>query len=894
MRQGAVKIRGRAKGTAPSRNQVLQPSSLLAPADLAQEALQDQLLMGPRCGPPPAVKWSTPAVPSWGDPEVAPPPPVQCAPRQERVPPDPLELLPGFRARDAVPEDVAQAIDTEDGNDHISGKHMRKSLMQPQGLAARILPREECELLAALSTAGCPAECGPPWEPEVAEAARRAGPHTSAMTPENVELIWEDITCQQEAGFVRMVSHQDLFSGEVPAQLKMSRIAVVPQSSRRGRIILNLSAEVDLGVKRATGRRRWKQVIHPSVNETTEPAEEQAAVKALGTASSSLPFFMHEAECSWEIDWHKIDLSDGFWRMIVETGKECNFVFQMPRRADDEEVHCVAPSSLQMGWKNSPAFFCTGTEATRSLSKRLLALTVASGINVHHRHESHCTPAAPGPNCDPVGFRATWRGLRDAELMARVFVDDFMHGLAGDPKRPERGIQQLWVARAALHAIHAVFPPPDVVDHHGGKDSVSVEKLKKGDALFKLEEVLLGFLLSGGAGAHRTVAVPKEKCGKHADRLEKALQQKSRWIPFNEFQKIHGQMQHVSTAIPCFRGLMTPLNKVLSKAPEHVGLRRGSAVRNAFRTFATLLHDAQKNPSHITETVGPDLPHCCGTTDASGVGAGGAWLPCTEWIHPVAWRVEWPRDVTAAVQDGSLSMVDCRHAACFTAECMIDDLTERPAAGLSTFAWTDNSPVAHIVRRQATRATSEGTEAFLQWLALRQRWTRRGPQDCAHCAGASNLMADFASRSFEEGFPDADDEGFFEEFTNRFSLPPQLWCWSFARPRAEIFSAAVSLLRKHVDQNCQATTAVGKHGVGLPQTLASTLSCADCRATPMPTRWGEKTCSWPLLRPCGAVCTTMDADLRARRSRASCSKSPTSWSNTDLETLAARIRDNTC
>jgi len=113
-------------------------------------------------------------------------------------------------------------------------------------------------------------------------------------------------------------------------------------------------------VEQATGQRHWKKKVHPSVDETMEPAKEQAAAKALGAVLSSLLFFMHKAECSWEIDWHKVDLSDSFWRM-TEDGKECNFVFQMPRRETDTNVHHVMPSSLQMGWKNSPAFFCSGT-----------------------------------------------------------------------------------------------------------------------------------------------------------------------------------------------------------------------------------------------------------------------------------------------------------------------------------------------------------------------------------------------------------------------------------------------------------------------------------------------------------------------------------------------------
>jgi len=97
--------------------------------------------------------------------------------------------------------------------------------------------------------------------------------------------------------------------------------------------------------------------------------------------------------------------------------------------------------------------------------------------------------------------------------MAQVFVDDFMHGLAGNPGRFERGAQQLWVARAALHAIHLVLPPPDVLDHHRGKDSVSLEKLKKGDACFKLAEVLLGFLLSGSPARAAPQRCPKTSAG---------------------------------------------------------------------------------------------------------------------------------------------------------------------------------------------------------------------------------------------------------------------------------------------------------------------------------------------------------------------------------------------
>jgi hypothetical protein len=95
--------------------------------------------------------------------------------------------------------------------------------------------------------------------------------------------------------------------------------------------------------------------------------ENQSSVKALGPALPSILKFMFDTDCTWEIDWQKIDLSDGFWRMIISTRAEHNFTFQMPTRPQDKDIFYVVPLSLQMGWKNSPAYFCIATQTTREL-----------------------------------------------------------------------------------------------------------------------------------------------------------------------------------------------------------------------------------------------------------------------------------------------------------------------------------------------------------------------------------------------------------------------------------------------------------------------------------------------------------------------------------------------
>jgi len=49
-----------------------------------------------------------------------------------------------------------------------------------------------------------------------------------------------------------------------------------------------------------------------------QEAVEQEAVKALGMALSSVLLHMLESSRSWEMNWQKIDLSNGFWCMIME------------------------------------------------------------------------------------------------------------------------------------------------------------------------------------------------------------------------------------------------------------------------------------------------------------------------------------------------------------------------------------------------------------------------------------------------------------------------------------------------------------------------------------------------------------------------------------------------
>jgi hypothetical protein len=180
--------------------------------------------------------------------------------------------------------------------------------------------------------------------------------------------------------------------------------------------------------------------------------------------------------------------------MIISTGTEHNFAFQMPTRATNMDTFFMVPSSLQMGWKSSPAYFSIAMQTTRELVRHMLALTINTGITEPHRHEHHCQQSPP-PQPKPE-----WQTPTDMTIMSVVFIDDFCNGIAGHPNQPRKGPEQQCVARANLHGIHGIFPSPEVLQHAGGKDSISEKKLEKGDARWKPSEVILGIQTTGGGG----------------------------------------------------------------------------------------------------------------------------------------------------------------------------------------------------------------------------------------------------------------------------------------------------------------------------------------------------------------------------------------------------------
>jgi hypothetical protein len=232
-------------------------------------------------------------------------------------------------------------------------------------------------------------------------------------------------------------------------------------------MILDLSFAVRRG-RTQRGRKKSRdseQILQASVNDTTARLAPEAPVKELGNVLLRLLDLMATVPEGEHIHLSKMDLADGYWRMVVEPEARWNFAYVMPS-PPDEPIRFVIPSALQMGWNESPAYFCATTETVRDVAQQWIE---DKRRLPKHPTESFTEPTLPAQRQSTIGPQ---------HQMSAVYVDDFLLAAVED----ESGTLLQRTARATLHAIHSVFPTPAATGTPDAKDPVSEKKLLKVDA----------------------------------------------------------------------------------------------------------------------------------------------------------------------------------------------------------------------------------------------------------------------------------------------------------------------------------------------------------------------------------------------------------------------------
>eukprot|EP00957_Ditylum_brightwellii_P049620 3763553-Ditylum_brightwellii.AAC.1 len=82
----------------------------------------------------------------------------------------------------------------------------------------------------------------------------------------------------------------------------------------------------------------------------------------------------------------KLDVKDGFWWLIVNKEDAWNFCYVLPPQDGQkitnlDKVVLVVSLSIQMGWAESPPYFCTSSETSRDVMQHLL--DVSADLSAH-------------------------------------------------------------------------------------------------------------------------------------------------------------------------------------------------------------------------------------------------------------------------------------------------------------------------------------------------------------------------------------------------------------------------------------------------------------------------------------------------------------------------------
>ena len=139
--------------------------------------------------------------------------------------------------------------------------------MDPAGPA---LEHPAAHLLDEYATFGCPANTGKNWTLAELEAAIEVGPHVSAMVPEAMQQLQEEVTSKVANGQVKVFLWDDL-KKTMPPKLKISRIAMIPHKSKPFRAILDLSFPI-----------QFQDGTIAPVNETTTKTAPRGSMDQMG------------------------------------------------------------------------------------------------------------------------------------------------------------------------------------------------------------------------------------------------------------------------------------------------------------------------------------------------------------------------------------------------------------------------------------------------------------------------------------------------------------------------------------------------------------------------------------------------------------------------------------
>eukprot|EP00956_Cyclotella_meneghiniana_P004838 scaffold5989_cov47-Cyclotella_meneghiniana.AAC.9 len=369
---------------------------------------------------------------------------------------------------------------------------------------------------------------------------------------------------------------------------------MIPHKSRKYRAILDLSFRIRLKSGREV----------PSVNETTTLEAPSGAIDQLGHSLQRIIHAFAEADEDAKIFMAKFDIKDGFWRLDCAEGEEWNFAYVLPQK-EGQPTRLVVPTSLQMGWVESPPYFCAASETARDVAAQYAEIEL--GTLKSHKFVEYAM------GNDDVKALPKKSDSNDFKYFLDVYVDDYLAmAIATSQEQIEH------VSNAVMTGVHDVFP----ADKNDENDPLSLKKLKKGEGEMSLFKEMLDFDFDGNKKTMQLESKKREFLLAVLHKWIRTASSKTAGIEFAEFESVISKIRHGFMCIPGGKGLLTPCNRVIAKRPRRVFLHRNRRLTTALKDMRTLIREATANPTKCRELVmGP--PDYIGVKDASIHGVGG-------------------------------------------------------------------------------------------------------------------------------------------------------------------------------------------------------------------------------------------------------------------------------
>jgi hypothetical protein len=619
-------------------------------------------------------------------------------------------------------------------------------------------------LLSDYANNGCPVNCGPDWTLETILKLLRRGPHRSSKRRDAVRQLRTETKEKIACGYARVVRWGDI-KNNIPKKLKISPVAMIPHKSKKYRCILDLSFTLfEDGME------------YPSVNETTNRMAKPEAMAQLGNCLKRLVAIMADNyDINHPFMFCKLDIKDGFWRMRVSDEDAWNFVYVLPSLKNDineDDIELVVPNSLQMGWCESPPFFCAGSETARDIIVQILN-----------------NPTLPTHRFEHIMLQDFLANKIPTSIgnitVFEVFVDDFV---CATNHISETQLNK--ISRAMINGIHSIFPPPEVTNHPGG-DPVSEKKLDKGEGVWNFDKEILGWNFNG---KHFTIQLPPQKCDDIILQIKKLSNLKR--ASLNKYQKLSGKLQHASFGIPCGRALFSPIQHAMRFNPKFINLV--PELKQILNDWKYMIQYMKKHPTSVLQLV-QNYPDYIGHSDACALGAGGVWNSGMKPIQsPFLWQVEWPQDirdslVTASNPKGHITINDLELAGLLLNWLALELQPSLPLAFHHIGTYCDNTSAVAWTQKLRT-STSIIAGRLLRMLGMRIHARQASSLLPLHIAGEKNQMADIVSRAFKTGKFFLASASLVDYFNTHFPLSQKI-SWTECRIPKELTSRVISCLR---------------------------------------------------------------------------------------------------